>query len=172
MEADDAQSKQRLLQHLANQKATKQLFRDELGLPTDDIDEDIKETQRKLARLSEGGLDAAPDDAADARLREHEHRQTLAALAKTQGEAGAQSHIPRPCTQLLNSVARRVGGWAESPTPRAVVAVPSRVVINVPAEFHRCATKSSTRRALILSGFLGAASSTRRRWRRFRWGLG
>ena len=95
MEADDAQSKQRLLQHLANQKATKQLFRDELGLPTTDIDEDIKETQRKLARLSEGGLEAAPGDAADARLRNHEHRQTLAALAKTQGEAGAQSHIPR-----------------------------------------------------------------------------
>ena len=96
MEADDAQSKQRLLQHLANQKATKQLFRDELGLPTTDIDEDIKETQRKLARLSEGGLEAAPGDAADARLRNHEHRQTLAALAKTQGEAGAQSHISGP----------------------------------------------------------------------------
>ena len=50
-----------LLQHLANQKATKQLFRDELGLPTTDIDEDIKETQRKLARLSEGGLEAGMD---------------------------------------------------------------------------------------------------------------
>ena len=143
MEADDdANSRVRLLQHLANQKATKQLFRDELGLPTTDIDEDIKETQRKLARLSEGGLEAVSDDAADARLRNHEHRQTLAALAKTQGEAGTQSHIPI-CAQLLNSVARRVGG-AEATTPRAVVAVPSRVVINVPAEFHRCAPHSSS----------------------------
>ena len=113
MEADDAQSKQRLLQHLANQKATKQLFRDELGLPTDDIDEDIKETQRKLARLSEGGLDAAPDDAADARLRNHEHRQTLAALAKTQGEAGAQSH--RSLVLSCSTLSRGVLGGGQSP---------------------------------------------------------
>ena len=124
MEADDAQSKQRLLQHLANQKATKQLFRDELGLPTDDIDEDIKETQRKLARLSEGGLEAAPDDAADARLRAHEHRQTLAALAKTQGEAGAQSHrslvLLLSCSTLSRGVLggqspRRPGRWSRCP---------------------------------------------------------
>ena len=111
MEADDdANSRVRLLKHLANQKATKQLFRDELGLPTSDIDEDIKETQRKLARLSEGGLEAAPGDAADARLRNHEHRQTLAALAKTQGEAGAQSHIPRAFLLSCSTLSRGVLG--------------------------------------------------------------
>ena len=69
MDEGDANSRVRLRQHLANQKATQQLLRDELGLPTDDIDEDIKETQRKLARLSEAPRDDAAGDRLQARER-------------------------------------------------------------------------------------------------------